>query len=387
MDYIFVSEAAEKWGVGVRQVQRLLQANRIPGAVKRETVWLIPADAEKPTDPRRAKEKGEITQPRYSYICMFPMPKGNPEAALLTIPEEYKSLFRADLAYRRGDPKPAMDAWHNTKDDSPAKLTSAVLGITAAISAGNYTLYDEIQRFLKSRMAQTNNERDKAMLSLPGTIAALCMVAPNMTPDWVQTADFSLFPQELAPFLLYLHAMYLRNIGDKRGVLATAKAEYILCAEETSFTWLDLNNLLLCAAASYDLGDRENAKKYLLSAMNFGLPCGMVMPFADTLSVFGGLFEECIEQVYPAQKAAISDLWSYFFKNWLSFHNHFTSDNISTILTAQEYQLARLLTHGATYSEAATQMNLSVGRIKNIQLGIYGKLYISKKSQLSSFIV
>ena len=45
MEYITVAEAAEKWGVTPRQVQRLLAAGRIQGANKDGHAYMVPADA------------------------------------------------------------------------------------------------------------------------------------------------------------------------------------------------------------------------------------------------------------------------------------------------------------------------------------------------------
>ena len=59
MNYITGAEAAAKWGVTLRQVQRLLAANRIPGAKKHGHSWMIPSDAQKPRDPRRVKQAPE----------------------------------------------------------------------------------------------------------------------------------------------------------------------------------------------------------------------------------------------------------------------------------------------------------------------------------------
>ena len=53
MDYMTLKEAAEKWGVTPRRVNYYCAAGRIPGAVKMAGVWLIPKNAEKPTDRRR----------------------------------------------------------------------------------------------------------------------------------------------------------------------------------------------------------------------------------------------------------------------------------------------------------------------------------------------
>ena len=53
MDYMTLKEAAEKWGVTPRRVNYYCAGGRIPGAVKMAGVWLIPKNAEKPTDRRR----------------------------------------------------------------------------------------------------------------------------------------------------------------------------------------------------------------------------------------------------------------------------------------------------------------------------------------------
>ena len=55
--YLSIREAAEKWGISARRVQKLCEDNRIPGAVKFSRVWLIPKDAEKPVDGRRIDSK------------------------------------------------------------------------------------------------------------------------------------------------------------------------------------------------------------------------------------------------------------------------------------------------------------------------------------------
>lgn len=56
-EYIFSPEAAEKWGISERRLQKLCEENRIPGVTKFSRVWLIPKDAEKPIDGRIKKER------------------------------------------------------------------------------------------------------------------------------------------------------------------------------------------------------------------------------------------------------------------------------------------------------------------------------------------
>jgi len=57
MDYISVSQAAAKWGVSDRRVHKLLEENRIDGALRFGQAWMIPKDAEKPADARKMRYK------------------------------------------------------------------------------------------------------------------------------------------------------------------------------------------------------------------------------------------------------------------------------------------------------------------------------------------
>lgn len=53
MDYISVREAAERWGVSERWVQKFCVEDRIPNVQRFGRSWMIPKDAERPNDLRR----------------------------------------------------------------------------------------------------------------------------------------------------------------------------------------------------------------------------------------------------------------------------------------------------------------------------------------------
>lgn len=52
MKYLSTFEIAEKWGISPRRVGILCNQDRIPGAQRAGSRWIIPEDAEKPTDAR-----------------------------------------------------------------------------------------------------------------------------------------------------------------------------------------------------------------------------------------------------------------------------------------------------------------------------------------------
>ena len=52
MEYMSISQAAEKWGITPRRIQVLCAQERIPDATRIGYVWAIPKNAEKPKDAR-----------------------------------------------------------------------------------------------------------------------------------------------------------------------------------------------------------------------------------------------------------------------------------------------------------------------------------------------
>lgn len=57
MEYLTAKEVSVKWGITARMVNYHCTSGRIPGAIKKGDLWLIPLDAEKPQDGRRKENK------------------------------------------------------------------------------------------------------------------------------------------------------------------------------------------------------------------------------------------------------------------------------------------------------------------------------------------
>ena len=65
MEYLSARQTAEKWKISVRLVQQYCAEGRIQGAEKKGTAWVVPENAEKPTDPRK-KERGQDSFQSYA---------------------------------------------------------------------------------------------------------------------------------------------------------------------------------------------------------------------------------------------------------------------------------------------------------------------------------
>jgi excisionase family DNA binding protein len=393
MEYITVIEASERWGVSHRQVQRLLAAKRIPRAKKYGRSWMIPDDAEKPADLRKEKKPpGQSMSLELAHMIeatSVPMPANNPDGILKIVKEEKLRLqYEAELAYLRGDFTRVMRCYDQTEGDEAARLRASLAAVAAAISLGDYPAYLKIEAYLKSFVGAGRDSDVSVFAELALASVAVSVAAPNMVPKWLAEGDFSAFPAQLKPsYLLFLRTKYFMCVGKYELALAVAQTALAFSAPDRGITYAEIYLRVVCALACYYLGREDEARRRLLEAMSIALPHGFITPFAEPVSDFGGLVEQCLEEAFPDRHNAVIRQWERTVKNWIAFHNHFTRDNITSILSLREIHLAGLVARRVPYVKIAKQFNISVGRLKNIILEIYEKLYISSREELAQYVL
>lgn len=68
MNYIKVSQAAEKWGLSARRVRILCQENKIDGVIRKGNLYMIPENAQKPADGRKKASRQAISFERIEEL-------------------------------------------------------------------------------------------------------------------------------------------------------------------------------------------------------------------------------------------------------------------------------------------------------------------------------
>lgn len=387
MDYISVSEASEKWDVTPRQVQRLLAADRILCAKKYGRLWMIPKDAEKPIDPRREKRENSLSLTQIIVSTTVPMPRDNPDAIMDSVNDPRLQLhYEGELAYLRGDFEKTMRCFNATEGDDAARLRACPVAIAAAISLGDYRAYSEIEKSLKRWAQAEKGSHIAAIAELALATATVSVIAPNMAPAWLIEGDFSALPAQAKTDALYLRAKHFQCLANYGVMLAVAQTALALSVAEEGITLPEIYLRVSCAIAFYSLERVDEARRFLLEAMRICLPHGFITPFAESITALGGLVEQCLEEVYPNHYDAVIRQWKRSWKNWIYFHNNFTKDNITLMLTLREYHIALQVARRVPYAKIANQYHVSVGRLKNIMLGIYGKLLVSGRDELLKYI-
>jgi DNA-binding CsgD family transcriptional regulator len=290
------------------------------------------------------------------------------------------------LTYSRGNYEHVKQVFQNSGEDDALKFCISVIAIAAAISTGDYPMYLKIEAFLKDIIAADIDPVITACAELALANGYLGAGAPNMVPGWLKDGDFSTLPPQARMNATLMRAWYFKWQGKYDAMLAVAQTALVFCSYQAVFTHEDIYLQLMCAHAHYALDQEEDAKTILRTAMSKNLPLNIITPFVESLYFMGGFIERILEQEYPQYYDTIIEQWNRIYANWLAFHNRFTKDNITTILTLREYHIAMLASQRVPRAKIARQFNISLGRLNNVMAVIYGKLHISSQAELSDYV-
>lgn len=391
MGYISVRDSAERWGISVRRVQVLCEKGRIEGARRFGRSWMIPADAEKPGDPRfkkRPPQNSLSAKLAHTIAALFiSVPRDNPYGILDAVSDEKRRLhFEACFAYMRGDFETTKRCFRGTEGDTAVKLCSCGIGIAAAISTGDYAFYQEIETCLES-IAKADVSKDVTVFAeLQSSVGYLGAMAPDMVPEWLKDGDFTALQPQAMPEAIQQRVKYFQCRKKYESMLEVARTALALTASIQGTSMSDAYLRLLGAVACLALDRADEAKRYLLDAMNICLPHGFITPFAELLPYLGGLMEQCMGRAYPEYRDAVVRQANCTLANWAMFHNHFTKGNITRILSLREIEIAHLAARRVPYTKIAQQLHLSTGSVKNAMQVIYEKTFVNSREELAKIV-
>ena len=394
-----VKETALAWGVSGRYVNMCIADGRVGGALRMGNIWLVPNSAEKPGRAAKPGRQSPCAVPpqkdalsadiaRVVEATVGPWPANEPDAILATVPEARLRLqYEGEFAYLRGDFARVVQCFREIGHDGAAKLRACPLTIAAAICTGNYALYTEMESYLQN-IIQSNNSGDiKIVAELALNTAYVSAIAPNMVSGWLKDGDFSALPPLARADAAFKRAKYFQGLGQFEPMLAVAETALALCDPPEGISYAGIYLRLVCAAACHALGRVDKAESWLHAAMHMALPHGFITPFAESAPACGGLLEKLLEQEYPAHLSAVTAQWRRTFANWMAFHNQFTRQNITSMLSMREYEMAALVVQHVPRAQIAQRFHISPGRLNNIMKEIYGKLFVSGREELAKFIL
>ena len=393
MEYISIKEAADRWQISLRLVQRWCTQGRIPGAQKFGRSWAIPSDADKPADLRRRSESPQTgTEALISMMPLMstPFPLGQCRRVVEAMPDgPQKDMARAEYYYFSAQAEQAVQ-------QAVPYLTSPDLGLRLSacwICGYAYLTTGQIQKAHQALGAVRHTLADGGELS-PALRAAVSFTAAGaavllhlpMPEGLPPTRDFLPYlPTGLRAFALYVqaHALYLqedyaKSVGMVEATLAMGGERYPIPAIY----------LHLAAVMGYmRLKQTGQAKEHLLAAWALARPDDLIEALGEHHGLLGGMLEATLQEDWPEDLRRILDVTYRFSWGWRRVHNPMTGHDVADNLTTTEFSVAMLVAQNWTNEDIAAHLHMSVTSVKRYLRTIQQKLQISGRHQLKQYML
>ena len=398
MDYITVKEAAEKWNISDRLVQKYCAEGRIEGLKKFGKSWGIPSSADKPKDPRKEKKNiGELNKGQTAEAFSGFMPllctsfePGKCEEAIRTMSEgPVKDIALAEYHYFSGRPEKAIQESERyiTCQNAAQRFSACFIYAYANLSVGNIQHARYALAEIKSSLSADEdngiyNQAVEAFVIFASSVLLHLPLPEKMPP----VKDFiHLLPDGIRAFALYVEAHYLylkedygRSAGIVEATLAMGAYRYPISAIY----------LHLVAVMDYmSLKQTDKAQRHLLSAWEIARPDDLIEGFGEHHGLLGGMLESVIKPRWPEDFKRIIAITYRFSAGWRKIHNPATGHDVADDLTTTEFAAAMLAARGWTNQEIAEHMNISAHTVKRHISTVLQKLDIRQRQELKKYML
>lgn len=338
--YLSIREASGKWGISERRVNQYCAEGRIPGAAKIGNVWVIPAEAQKPGDPRKAKAQTADAAPQSTaeiFDCFMPLMNMpfQPGRCAETIEKmsagPKRDIALAEYHYFSGRAEQAIQETeaYLTAPDMAARLSAWWIYGYACLSMGRIDHARYALREIQNALAN-GSESDSTLRSMEVFVvftAAVLLHLPLPEKMPAMDAFLPLLPQGLRSFALYVQAHYLYLKGEYANSVGMAEATLAMGGSRYPIPAIYLH---LVAVMNYiSLKQTDRAQAHLLAAWEIARPDDLIEGFGEHHGLLGGMLEAVIKPRWPQDFKRIIAITYSFSAGWRKIHNPVTGHNVA----------------------------------------------------------
>lgn len=425
MGFKSARETAEAWGVSERLVQRLCATGRIADAQKLGGSWIVPANAQKPEDPR--KEKRALANPspeaaaasskatrsqnteadagpshddafdktnvfsRLMPLMNSSFKPGCCQATIDGFPDPaMRDVAQAEYRYFSGQAEEAARIAGSLLDhnDLAIRLSARLIYAYANLPLGNINKARFALAELRFALRKTDAHASVEAQSIEAFVAYTASVLLHLPlPEGLPPAkDFlALLPAGLRSFSLYVAAHQLYLQGDYARSLGTAEAALTMGGNTYPIPEIYLHMVAVMDCMS--LKQVDEAREHLLAAWELARPDGLIEAFGEHHGLLGGMLESVIKKDWPDDFKRIIDITYRFSAGWRRVHNPATEETVADNLSTTEFTVSMLAVRGWTNQEIGTHLEISANTVKSYLASSFRKLGISKRQDLGKYML
>lgn len=409
MEYLNITETAEKWGISPRRLQTLCANGKVEGATRFGKAWMIPKNTQKPIDGRTkaSKESNAI-----SLDKDMPMPRktpflhmtdlysvaGNAEksiAALESNPEA-QILLEAEIAYSKGNIEKVYDnAYYLLHKHSGfyAVISAGMLLGLCAIWRGDLNMWRQAKIHIAEAPAKSEADRDIMAFSITAIDSILYDV--SSFPEWFKLGRFEPLHKDALPAAKVFYAKYLYAVGyglatkqlELQGVQGLSLLTMIPNTIEPMISQAVADNSIIaeiylrmtCAAIYHTGGNSEQAIYHIDRAVALALPDKLFGILAEYGRTLDSLLEQRISRVDTDAWHKVRDLYNIYMAGWTKLSGSVRGKNLATTLSPKEREVAKLAAFGFKNSQIAESLNMSISAVKQAVTNVSNKTGMTRE--------
>ena len=398
MNYESSWQAADRLGVSIHTIQKWARENRIPGAMRRGRLWMIPVDFV-PTDRQEAQpERGDaqLTNDGWPIRIAMPLmnsayPVGKCREFIEAIPDkDDRAIAWGEYYYYSGQAERAARTMEPYQDSADPMLRNSanLVGFFANFARGETRLamcaFERLLADLQKDLRAQPTPLLHAIGALTVTTASVLLHLP-VASDADLRQCISCLPDGMKLWACYLlaHKTYLEK--NYSGSLAIAELALSMIPKLYPVPTIYVH--LVAAMDLMSLKRVEEARQHVAQAWTLAQPDGLIEPFGEHHGLLQGMIESFFQKDDPEAFQKIIAITYSFSAGWRKIHNPISQHEVADNLTTTEFTIAMLYNRGWIAKEIAAYMNLSPRTITNAIQVIYQKLGISGKRELGQFML
>ena len=385
----------------MRLVQQYCTNERIPGAGKFGGTWAIPADAQKPADPRRERKQGrdgtQSAEP-VSGSFLIPMPLMNtafePGHCLESVERiqdaQLRDIALAEYYYFSAHPEEAVQAAERylTHSDPALRLSACLIYAYANLALGQTQQTRYALAALQNTLTASAADAPPQIQAAEAFVAVAAAVLLHLPlPEGLPPAReyLPLLPPGLRVFALYVQAHYAYLQEQYEKSIGIVEATLAMQTEQYPIPTIYLH--LVAVMDHMSLRQPEQAQTHLLAAWELARPDDLIEGFGEHHGLLGGMLEAVIKKDWPEDFKRIIAVTYRFSAGWRRVHNPVTGDDVADNLTTTEFAAAMLAARGWTNQEIGEHMNISPNTVKRYISVVLQKLDIKHRQDLKYYLL
>ena len=409
MEYLNITETAEKWGISSRRVQTLCANGKVEGATRFGKAWMIPKTTQKPIDGRTKASKNSIESlldkdmpmPRktpFLHMTDLYSVAGNAEksiAALESNPEA-QILLSAEIAYSKGNIEKVYDSAYyllHKHSGFYAVISAGMLLGLCAIWRGDLNMWRQAKIHIAEAPAKSEADRDIMAFSITAIDSILYDV--SSFPEWFKLGRFEHLHKDALPAAKVFYAKYLYAVGyglatkqfELQGVQGLSLLTMIPNTIEPMISQAVADNSIIaeiylrmtCAAIYHTGGNREQAIYHIDRALALALRDQLFGILAEYGRTLDSLLEQRISRVDTNAWYKVRDLYNIYMAGWTKLSGSVRGKNLATTLSPKEREVAKLAAFGFKNAQIAAALNMSVSAVKQAVTNISNKTGMSRE--------